>query len=101
MIAVIGVGVVMYAAGPVVDDMGRNDKEHSEGQQPDLVIMPQLLGNQQYNAEAKYNGRGQAMVMFAIPMPKGVHPDREGDEDHEVFQRYIFNDVDTKDWQAR
>jgi len=46
MIAVICMGVVMDAAVAVIQQVGYNDEHHGKRQDPKLVLMPYLLGQQ-------------------------------------------------------
>lgn len=47
MTAILCMSMIMYPAGPVVDNMRHNDQQHRYGKQPELVMMPQLLGYQE------------------------------------------------------
>jgi hypothetical protein len=40
VIAVVGMGVVMHPAMAVVHEVGADDEQNSNGQQPELVFMP-------------------------------------------------------------
>src|SRR5215204_6419695 len=46
MVAVFYMGVIMYAARPKIKNMSCNDQQYSRRKQPQLILMPYLLGNQ-------------------------------------------------------
>lgn len=50
MIAIICVRMVVYPAETVVQQVRGNDEDHGKRQEPELVVMPYLFGNQQDNA---------------------------------------------------
>lgn len=96
MTAILRVSMIMYAAGPVIDNMGYNDQHHRHRQQQKLVLMPQLLGHQEAHARQENQQRNQAVMMLAISMVHGPGPDTEGQEYHEVFKEQVINDIDSK-----
>lgn len=101
MTAVLRVSVIMYAAGPVIDNMGYNDQQHRHRQQQQLVLMPQLLGHQEAHSCQENQQGNQAMVMLAISMIHGPGADTKSKEYHEVFKEQVINDVNPKNGQTR
>lgn len=96
MVAIVGMCVVMYAASFVVQYMRRNDKHDGKWQQPVLIVVPDLLGNQETEARCEYQERGNVMMMTTIAVPKGIRSDHESEQDHEVFKGNIVHDIDAQ-----
>jgi hypothetical protein len=94
MIAVVGMSVAMHPARPVIDNMGHHDKDHGHGQEPKLVLMPDLLEQQKNNAGQENKKWHQAMMMFAVTVPYGKGANGKGQEDHKVFKYQVINYVD-------
>lgn len=93
MIAIIGMGVVVYAAGPEVDQVGCYNQQNGKRQDPKLVFVPDLLGNQSTHANGKDDDRNGAVMVFFIAMSQRVYAYGKGQEDHKIFKRLIFNNV--------
>lgn len=69
VIAVIRMGMIVNAAGTIVQQMGGNDEDHGKGQDPELISMPYLLGYQKNNTCCKEGPGHQAMMMLLVAMP--------------------------------
>ena len=54
MIAVFGMGMIVYPAAAVVDNMGYYDEPNGYGQEPKLVLVPYLFQHQEQNAAQEY-----------------------------------------------
>ena len=96
MIAIIGMSMLMHLAGTVIQQMPGNDCRNSKWQNPVLVIMPVLFGQEQKNTDREQSNGKPAMMMFPETMPQGIDPNAKGQEDHEVFKRMIINDIHAK-----
>ena len=94
MIAVFGMGMIVYPAAAVVDNMGYYDEPNGYGQEPKLVLVPYLLKHQEQNAAQEYEKGKQAVVMFSVSMVHRPGADGEGQEDHEILKCQIFNYID-------
>lgn len=73
MVAIVGMGVIMDPAGPVIPEMGRNNKDDGEDHHPDMMLGEPLFQAKKEKADTKQQQGGKAMVMAAVPMPQGVH----------------------------
>ena len=93
-------GMIMNAAGTIVNEMGRNDQCYSKGEQPILVLMPDLFAYQEQNAESKEYQGPPAMVMFFITMNKRIHAYGKGQNDHKVFKMFIIYDIYAENGQT-
>ena len=51
MVAVITMGMIMYPAGTEINQVSRNDQDHTGNQQPQLVFMKNLFQYQQGKAQ--------------------------------------------------
>jgi len=70
MIAIICVRMVVYPAETIVQQVRGNDEDDGKGQDPELVVMPYLLGNQQDNARSEQCPGQHAVVVFPVAMPE-------------------------------
>jgi hypothetical protein len=100
VITIVGMGMVMYPAMAVVHEVGADDEQNGEGQQPKLVFVPNLLGQQQGYTAAKNRERQQGMVVFFIAMPQGTGANGKGQEYHKILKSFIINDIYTQHGQA-
>lgn len=57
MIAVFGMGMVVYPAAAIVDNMGYHDEPYGYWQEPKLVLVPYLFKYQEQNAAQEYEKR--------------------------------------------
>lgn len=94
MIAIICMRMVVHPAVAIVEQVRGNDEDHGKRQDPELVVMPHLFGNQQNNAAGKQCPGQHAVVMFLVTMPQGIGSDGKGQEDHEIFKRLVFDNID-------
>ena len=69
MLAVVGMCMIMNAAGFVIDNMRTHDKNKREWQQPVLVVMPNLLGDKKPYAGSENEYGHKAVMMTAVTMP--------------------------------
>lgn len=100
MVAVAGMAVIGFAAELVISKMGIDDGGNGGHQEPELQRMPALFGQQQQDAGAENQHRPDFMVMQAIAMHQGICPDDSRQQDHKVFKRNIFDDVNAKNGQG-
>lgn len=100
MIAVFGMGVVVYAAASVVNHMGHNDEAYRYRQEPKLVLVPYLFKHQEQYAAQEYEKGKQAVMMFPVSMVHRPGADGEGQEDHKIFKCQIFNYIDPENGQT-
>ena len=101
MIAIICVRMVVYTAETVVQQVRGNDEDHGKRQDPELVVMPYLFGNQQDNACSEQRPGQHAVVVLPVAMPEGIGSDGKGQEDHEIFKRLVLDDIDPENRQTR
>jgi hypothetical protein len=94
MVAILGMGVVVYAAATVVDYMGYHDEPHRYRQEPKLVLVPYLLQHQEQNASQEYEKGKQAVMVFSVSMVHRPGADGESQKDHEILKCQIFNYID-------
>src|SRR5688500_15658291 len=94
MIAVLGMGMVVYAAAAVVDYMGYHDESYGYRQEPNLVLVPYLFQHQEQNASQEYEKRKQAVMVFSVSMVHRPCADGEGQEDHKILKCQILNYID-------
>jgi hypothetical protein len=69
MVAIVGVRVIMYAARAIISKMGPNDSDNGQCQEPVLLVVPDLLGNQEQYTHGENKKWRQAMVMAAVSVP--------------------------------
>ena len=73
MVAIIGMGVIMDPARPVIPEMGRNNKDNGKEYHPDVLLGKPLFHAKKHKANAKQQQRGKAMVMASVTMPERVY----------------------------
>jgi hypothetical protein len=85
--------VIGFAAELIVPVMRVHNQGNGRNQEPDLVLMPELLAKEKEDAESEKDIGTEFMVMPPVPMPESIGPDQQGDEDHQVFKALIINDI--------
>jgi hypothetical protein len=100
MIAVFGMGVIVYAAATVVDYMGYHDEHYGYRQEPKLVLVPYLFQHQEQNAAQEYEKGQQAVMVFSVSMVHRPGADGKSQEDHEILKCQIFNYIDPENGQT-
>ena len=85
---------------PEIAVMRQDDKGHRRYQEPNLVMVPDLLAEQQGHAQRKHEYRPGAPVVLSPSMVERIEADRRGQDDHEHFKIHIVNDVDPEDGQG-
>jgi hypothetical protein len=100
MVAIFLMCMVMYPAGSVIDQVCSNNKQNSGDQEPELPLMPNLLGKQQCKTITENKDRYKAMVMFFPAMIKGIGTNAKSHSNHEVFKAHVVNQFHTKQGEA-
>jgi hypothetical protein len=80
--------------------MGRQNEQDGEREQPELILVPYLFGQQEEDPAAEQQPGDKPPVMPAEAVPEGAGPDDKGQSDHTVFETRVVYDVDTQDRQA-
>lgn len=100
MVAILGMGVVVDAAGPVVAVVGGYDENHGYNDHPGVLFRQKLLGSQKYKAYGEKAKGQKAMVMPAISVPQGSHSDHKSQHDHKNFKGIVMDQLKAQNRQA-
>lgn len=100
MVAIVAMGVVVDATKPEINKMGGDDGEDGRDEEPEMDFVPDLLGEQQSNANYKQDYGQGPVVVPAEAVRKGIESDDKGNPDHAEFKCLVFNDVYAKNGQA-
>lgn len=100
MVAVIAVGMIVYPAGAVIDQVSRNDQDHAGYQQPELVGMKNLFQHQQGKTQRKNKKRQEAVMVFPVSMIKRIGSHYKSQHDHPHFKTGIINNIHPEKGQA-
>jgi len=80
--------------------MGDDNENNGDRKKAELVLMPDLLGQQKKYAPGKKQPGTETTVMFVKTMPKRPGPDHKCQSDHPVLKRGIFNDIHAQNGQT-
>ena len=69
MVTVIRMGVIMNAAGFVIENMCTNYKYERKRKKPVLIVVPYLFCHKETNAGSENEHRNEAVVMTPVSMP--------------------------------
>jgi hypothetical protein len=94
MVAVVRMGMVMDAAGPVIAEMGTHDKGHGDQNHPIVLAGQELFGSQEGKTYRKQEHRYITMVVLSVAMPQGVNAYGKSQKDHENFEILIVDQFD-------
>jgi hypothetical protein len=78
MITVIGMGVVVDAAGTEIPKMGGNNEGHGHQYHPLMLGGHELLGDKKSKSYGENSDGDQAVVMLFVPVPQGIYPNDKG-----------------------
>jgi len=93
-------GVIVHAAKPEIDKMGRYDGRYGGEEQQQMGLVPELFAQQQQHAERKQaEGKGP-MVVFFIAVVKGARADGKGEQYHKIFKSRVIDDIHAQYGQA-
>lgn len=85
---------------PVIQDMGGYDQQYGKGEQLELVMMPDLFGQEEADSGAKEQPGAEPVMVSGVSMPERPAADQEGQTDHSILKTGIFYDIDAQDGQA-
>lgn len=85
---------------PEVQNMGGDNEDDGEGQEKELVRVPDLFGEQEDHPCGEQQCRPGMAMVFAITVPEGAGADEHGQYDHPIFKSCILYDIDTQNGQA-
>lgn len=99
MVAVITMGMIMYPAGTVIDQVCRNDQDYARYQQPQLVFMKTCFSTSRVKPSEK-SGRAEDYGGVFKPVIKRIGPHYKCQSDHSHFKTGIVNNIHSKQGQA-
>jgi hypothetical protein len=70
MVAIVGMCMIMNAAGFIIQNMSRNDKHNGKWQEPVLMVMPHLLGYKKSYAGCENQYGGKIVVVAPVSVPQ-------------------------------
>jgi hypothetical protein len=97
MVAIVGMGMVMDPAGPVIPEMGRDNKGDREEDHPDMLPGEPLFRAKKEKANAEQQQRGKTVVMASVTMPERIHADEQCEDYHQDLQGWIVRPLPTQD----
>ena len=82
MVTIIRMGVPVYPAGTVIEQMCSDDQDYRGNQKPVLILDKELFQNQENKARKKNEEGQEAMMVFTEAMPEGDGTDQQSKPDH-------------------
>ena len=101
MIAIVGMGMIVNAAGAVIQKMCGYDQDDRRYQQPCFVGNKELFYYQQRHTEAEQHQWQFAVMMPAVTMIQRVGPDTKSQQYHPGFKKNVIYDVNAKQGKTR
>lgn len=100
MVAIVRMGVIMYPAIAIVEDMPQHYQHHGRKQQEQVVLQKNLFEHQKNNPQCKQNKGQPAMVVAFVAMPERITANNKGQGNHAHFKSHIFYNINTKKRQT-
>ncbi len=100
VVAVLGMGMVMTAAGAIIRYMSYYYTNNSRSQQPIFVVDEEKLENQEGEANGEDDHWPQAVVVLTPAVVKRIDADAKCQHHHKRFEVQVVKQVDTKQWQC-
>jgi protein SCO1/2 len=100
VIAIVGMGMTVYPAGAVIQQVCTNDQDYGRDKQPGEIMNEKLFHNKEGKACQEKEKGCWTVVMFPVTMVKGIASDGECEHDHSRFKRLILNDIDPEKGEA-
>jgi hypothetical protein len=80
--------------------MGGNDQDNGEWEEPELILVPYLLGQEEKHPPGKKQPGTETAMVLMEAMPERPGADGKRQTDHSIFKLRIFNDIHAQDGQG-
>ena len=96
MVAIIRMRMIMYAAGPVIQEVSINNKQDGRNKEPVLKFDKELFQYQESETTKEKDQGDGAMMVFPVSVKKGIAADHQRQGDHPDLESFVVNEVDAK-----